>query len=372
MLLPRLLWHAASASAARGTAHPCARRGVVTAAVAGQQRLYIVDMLPMIHKAVALAASNAAAINQQYQQQQYQHAGGEQGAAHQVMASLLDLLRRSQEPPTHMAVVVDVPGPTFRQLKYPQYKGKRPPTPPGLHQQLACVLALVDAAAIPILAVPGVEADDVLGSLAARAARDGFDVMLVSPDKDMYQLLQPRVRILRSISGSWAPYSCEDFAAEYGLQPGQERLWVDVKALAGDPADNIPGVKSIGQKTALQLVQQLGSVDSILQSCQAQQQPEQLQQVKLRKQQLQILASAEGAAAATFAKQLVTIVTDLKHPPVWQPWSNFELRVPPDGGELAVQRAVNMKLTWTAARLRDLFQQWAKQDSQQAAMAQHW
>mgnify|MGYP001810960752 CR=1 FL=1 len=70
-------------------------------------------MLPMIHKAVALAASNAAA-NQQYQQQQYQHAGGEQGAAHQVMASLLELLRRSQEPPTHMAVVVDVPGPTFR------------------------------------------------------------------------------------------------------------------------------------------------------------------------------------------------------------------------------------------------------------------
>uniref|UniRef100_A0A383V7A3 5'-3' exonuclease domain-containing protein n=1 Tax=Tetradesmus obliquus TaxID=3088 RepID=A0A383V7A3_TETOB len=372
MLLPRLLWHAASASAARGTAHPCARRGVVTAAVAGQQRLYIVDMLPMIHKAVALAASNAAVINQQYQQQQHQHAGGEQGAAHQVMAALLDLLRRGQEPPTHMAVVVDVPGPTFRQLKYPQYKGKRPPTPPGLHQQLACVLALVDAAGIPILAVPGVEADDVLGSLAARAARDGFDVMLVSPDKDMYQLLQPRVRILRSISGSWAPYSCEDFAAEYGLQPRQERLWVDVKALAGDPADNIPGVKSIGQKTALQLVQQLGSVDSILQSCQAQQQTEQLQQVKLRKQQLQILASAEGAAAAMFAKQLVTIVTDLKHPPVWQPWSNFELRVPPDGGELAVQRAVNMKLTWTAARLRDLFQQWAKQDSQQAAMAQHW
>lgn len=78
------------------------------------RRLYIVDMLPMIHKAVALAASNAAAINQQYQQQQYQHAGGEQGAAHQVIASLLDLLRRSQEPPTHMAVVVDVPGPTFR------------------------------------------------------------------------------------------------------------------------------------------------------------------------------------------------------------------------------------------------------------------
>jgi hypothetical protein len=70
-----------------------------------------------------------------------------------------------------------------RQLKYPQYKGKRPPTPPGLHQQLACVLALVDAAGIPILAVPGVEADDVLGSLAARAAADGFEVVLVSPDK---------------------------------------------------------------------------------------------------------------------------------------------------------------------------------------------
>jgi hypothetical protein len=70
-----------------------------------------------------------------------------------------------------------------RQLKYPQYKGKRPPTPASLHQQLACVLALVDAAGIPILAVPGVEADDVLGSLATRAAADGFDVVLVSPDK---------------------------------------------------------------------------------------------------------------------------------------------------------------------------------------------
>jgi DNA polymerase-1 len=70
-----------------------------------------------------------------------------------------------------------------RQLKYPQYKGKRPPTPTSLHQQLACVLALVDAAGIPILAVPGVEADDVLGSLATRAAADGFDVVLVSPDK---------------------------------------------------------------------------------------------------------------------------------------------------------------------------------------------
>jgi DNA polymerase-1 len=70
-----------------------------------------------------------------------------------------------------------------RQLKYPQYKGKRPPTPPGLHDQLARVLALVDAAGIPILAVPGVEADDVLGSLSARAVRDGFEVVLVSPDR---------------------------------------------------------------------------------------------------------------------------------------------------------------------------------------------
>jgi 5'-3' exonuclease len=95
----------------------------------------------------------------------------------------------------------------------------------------------------------------------------------------MYQLLQPGVRILRSSSGSWAPYSHEDFAAEFGLQPGQARLWVDVKALAGDASDNIPGVKGIGPKTALQLVQQLGSVESVLQSCQAQQQPEQLQQV---------------------------------------------------------------------------------------------
>lgn len=88
-----------------------------------------------------------------------------------------------------------------RQLKYPQYKGKRPPTPPGLHQQLACVLALVDAAGIPILAVPGVEADDVLGSLAARAARGGFDVMLVSPDKVRVQGDAPLTGAMHG--GSW-------------------------------------------------------------------------------------------------------------------------------------------------------------------------
>jgi 5'-3' exonuclease len=97
----------------------------------------------------------------------------------------------------------------------------------------------------------------------------------------MYQLLQPGVRILRNTAGATVPYSHEDLAAEFGLQPGQTQLWVDVKALAGDPGDNIPGVKGIGQKTALQLVQQLGSVEQILQRFQGQQQqqPDQQQQV---------------------------------------------------------------------------------------------
>jgi 5'-3' exonuclease len=97
--------------------------------------------------------------------------------------------------------------------------------------------------------------------------------------QDMYQLLQPGVRILRNTAGASVPYSHEDFAAEYGLQSGQAQLWIDVKALAGDPGDNIPGVKAIGQKTALQLVQQLDSVERILESFQGQQQPDQLPQV---------------------------------------------------------------------------------------------
>jgi 5'-3' exonuclease len=96
----------------------------------------------------------------------------------------------------------------------------------------------------------------------------------------MYQLLQPGVRILRNTAGATVPYSHEDFSVEFGLQLGQAQLWVDVKALAGDPGDNIPGVKGIGQKTALQLVQQLGSVERVLQSFQGQQQqPDQLPQV---------------------------------------------------------------------------------------------
>lgn len=107
-------------------------------------------------------------------------------------------------------------------------------------------------------------------------------VVLLFLLQDMYQLLRPGVRVLRSAAGRWASYSHDDFAAEYGLQPGQAHLWTDVKALAGDPGDNIPGVKGIGQKTALQLVQQLGSVETILEGLQGQQQqqPEQLQQVR--------------------------------------------------------------------------------------------
>jgi 5'-3' exonuclease len=110
--------------------------------------------------------------------------------------------------------------------------------------------------------------------LAAGQCADAHQSVVVL--QDMYQLLRPGVRILHGAQAEW-PYSAEAFAQEYGLQPDH---WVDVKALAGDGGDNIPGVKSIGQKTALQLVQQLGSVESILARCQEAQLPEKLQQVR--------------------------------------------------------------------------------------------
>eukprot|EP00775_Hariotina_reticulata_P013709 gene13709-13831_t len=224
-------------------------------------------------------------------------------------------------------------------------------------QEVSRVLSLVEALGIPVLAVPGVEADDVVGSLAVRAVRDGLQAVVVSPDKDFYQLLRPGLSQMQQPSSTSQLYSLQDFSAEYGLSDPQ--AWVDVKALAGDAGDNIPGVKGVGLKTALQLVQQLGDVESIIQQFSSDEAVQALQaKVKLNRKQVDMLSSAEGAAAGRLARQLVQLVTDLKVPPVRQPWQAFELKLPQDGGSLALQRAMAMNLTWTAGKLQELLRTW--------------
>ncbi|KAH9727259.1 DNA-directed DNA polymerase [Citrus sinensis] len=153
----------------------------------------------------------------------------------------------------------------FRHTLYPSYKNNRPPTPDTIVQGLQYLKASIKAMSIKVIEVPGVEADDVIGTLAVRSVDAGFKVRVVSPDKDFFQILSPALRLLRIAPRGFdmASFGMEDFARKYGeLKPSQ---FVDVISLVGDKADNIPGVEGIGDVRAVQLITKFGSLENLLQ-----------------------------------------------------------------------------------------------------------
>ncbi len=167
----------------------------------------------------------------------------------------------ADEQPDGIAVAFDL-GRTFRDDLFEDYKGTREKMPDELVPQIDRIVELVEAFDIPAVSAEGFEADDVLGTLATRAAADGLDVIIVTGDTDAFQLVGPRVRVLTS-GRSFNDTSVYDEAAvreRYGLEPAQ---LIDYKALKGDTSDNIPGVKGIGEKTATALLQTYGSVESV-------------------------------------------------------------------------------------------------------------
>ncbi len=165
--------------------------------------------------------------------------------------------------PTHVAIVFDPPGPTFRHEAYAEYKATRAPTPPALSQNVVRVKQVMTAFGVPVLETPGYEADDVLGAIAKRVAEGGVDTIIATGDTDTLQLVAPRVRVLLTTGfGNTKVYDEAAVRERYGgLEPGQQR---DVKALTGDTSDNIPGVPGIGLKTAIKLIDQFGSVEDLL------------------------------------------------------------------------------------------------------------
>lgn len=173
---------------------------------------------------------------------------------------LLNLL--DQEKPDAAVVVFDAKGPTFRHEQYPEYKANRPPTPPELAQQVDLAHALVAALGMKVLEVPGVEADDVIATLAKRAAAEGWEVLAVSGDRDLVQIVGPQVRLLATVKGftDTRLYDEERVREEFSVEP---RRVADLKGLGGDSSDNIPGVPGIGPKTAQKLLQQYGSLDEL-------------------------------------------------------------------------------------------------------------
>jgi DNA polymerase-1 len=167
-----------------------------------------------------------------------------------------------QEQPDLAAIVFDAPGPTFRDEKYAEYKATRPPVQADLLAQIRLAHDLAQALGIKLLEVPGVEADDVIATLAGQARANGHDVLIVSGDRDLVQIVRPGIRVLATVKGftDTRLYDEDLVREEYGLEP--PRI-VDLKGLMGDTSDNIPGARGIGRKTARQLLEQFGSVEAI-------------------------------------------------------------------------------------------------------------
>ncbi|MFC2059987.1 5'-3' exonuclease H3TH domain-containing protein, partial [Chloroflexota bacterium] len=166
--------------------------------------------------------------------------------------------------PTHYAISFDRAAPTFRHQMFDQYKAQRPPMPDELVNQLGRVRQLVEAFHMPIFELDGFEADDVLGTLSRQASQQAIDTVIVTGDADTMQLVSGRVNVLcpkpRGSFGDTILYNEAAVSQKFGVNP--EHI-TDLKGLAGDPSDNIPGVPGIGAKTAVRLIQQFGSIEQI-------------------------------------------------------------------------------------------------------------
>ena len=178
------------------------------------------------------------------------------GAAYGFTSMLAKLLR--EEKVSHIAVVIDAPGKTFRSEAFADYKATRPGMPAELAPQLPFIKRLVTALGLRLVEIPGVEADDVIGTLTKRAVEAGIDVSIVTSDKDMMQLVGPRVTLVDTMHDRRS--GIEEVRARFGVVPEQV---IDVMALMGDTIDNIPGVKGIGEKTAMRLISHFGSIDEM-------------------------------------------------------------------------------------------------------------
>ncbi len=216
------------------------------------------------------------------------------GALYGLCQMLLRIEREHR--PTHLCVVLDAPGRTFRDDMYTAYKANRPPMPPELASQVALVPRVIQAFGLPTLCVPGVEADDTMATLALAAAAAEMRVMICSADKDLMQLVNDRIQILDTMKNR--VFGRAEVIEKFGVPP--ERVG-DVLALMGDTADNVPGVAGIGPKTAAQLVNEFGSLDGLL---------GRLSEVKGKKGET--LALSRDVIA--LSRRLVTLKTDVELP----------------------------------------------------------
>ena len=207
--------------------------------------LYLIDGSAYIYRAFfALPALNNSK-------------GLQTNAVYGFTTMLLKILRERQ--PDGLVVAFDEKGPTLRHQEFKEYKAQRPPMPEGMSAQIPYIHRVVEALNIPAVRQAGYEADDLIGTLARKAEHAGYDVVIVTGDKDMFQLLTNHVRIYDPVKDKWSGETeCRE---RFGVEPARV---VEVMGLMGDSTDNIPGVKGIGEKTAIKLIAQFGTIDELL------------------------------------------------------------------------------------------------------------
>lgn len=226
-------------------------------------------------------------------------AGEPTGAMYGVLNMLRSLLMQYQ--PTHAAVVFDAKGKTFRDELFEHYKSHRPPMPDDLRAQIEPLHAMVKAMGLPLLAVSGVEADDVIGTLAREAEKAGRPVLISTGDKDMAQLVTPNITLINTMTNTIL--GPEEVVTKYGVPPS---LIIDFLALMGDSSDNIPGVPGVGEKTAQGLLQGLGGLDTLFAE------PEKIASLSFRGAKTMAAKLADHKEVAYLSYQLATIKTDVE------------------------------------------------------------
>jgi len=229
-------------------------------------------------------------------------------------------------PPTHLAVVFDsgsggLKGKTFRHEIYAGYKGHRQRMPEEIAWALPPLTLLLEQMRIPTFKVPGLEADDIIATLAVKSVDAGFLVEIASPDKDFNQILRPGLELLRPATSktkkgeTFNRFNCDSFREAFDLEPHQ---FADVLALMGDASDNVPGVKGVGEKISIALLKEYGDLDNVLANADK----------VSRKQVRETLLSDDGIAAARLSSRLVKLQTDIDVPDLRVPLDTMRLQLP--------------------------------------------
>ena len=216
------------------------------------KKLFLIDAFAIVYRAYFAFGSN----------QRYNSQGLNTSATLGFTNTVLEVLKK--ENPTHIGVVFDSPGPTFREEFYPQYKANRDAMPEDIRKALPYIKQIVSAMDIPILALEGYEADDIMGTLSKKAEKEGFEVYLMTPDKDFAQLVSENIFLYR-------PGRSGKPAEKWGIPEVKNKFEVerpeqviDILGLWGDAVDNIPGIPGIGEKTSKALIAKYGSVEGLL------------------------------------------------------------------------------------------------------------